>query len=294
MVMKLVMVDPSKSGKDKVRSNTFHHFKKSDTESRQERIKINKVRKEYTPIMLHRFVQGNSRADGRRDIKVNLVPKQSMFPVGTVPDVTLDVGDNEEVGNSASVLNLDINKQSVVKPSARWKAKENRYHYDPFIIRRSDPKANPPEHSISITGNRSKIKRKIKFVNKQATDVILDGSSSVSSNTAAYLEADDDIPHTTMFAVKQLSKAGESSSVIRTPNKIVEGVSEQPSRQKQNILHSSNLKLLLQNDSNKETIEVTKTPNKPSHSKSQPLNDASNSANGYSTYTFKVEPKCRK
>ncbi|KAG0657282.1 hypothetical protein C6P45_002462 [Maudiozyma exigua] len=59
MMMKLVMVDPSKSGKDKVRSNTFHHFKKTETNaskgSEKSRADAVKIAQGNKPIVFHRF-----------------------------------------------------------------------------------------------------------------------------------------------------------------------------------------------------------------------------------------------
>ena len=63
-MMKLVMVDPSKSGKDKVRSNTFHHFKKTSMNTAKNNEKSltesSKITNGNKPIVFHRFADDSN------------------------------------------------------------------------------------------------------------------------------------------------------------------------------------------------------------------------------------------
>lgn len=290
MVMKLVMVDPSKSGKDKVRSNTFHHFKKSETVIKQEKARIHKGKTEYTPIMLHRFVQDHPRMGNKKASKVSLNVDSSLATLEPAPGVGQNIQDDAKSGNSAAILNLNINRQGVPKAAMKSKASENKYHYDPFIIKRSEPNTLAPEISIPKNGSRNKIKRKIKFVNKPAINPTSELPDPLSHNIQTNLESENSIPHTSTFIVSPVSKKSDVHSKSSGIPESAENTLDEPTGLNKNLLHSSNLKLLLQNESKQGSSKVTKGPDKPLRKVDSPDN-SSNSGKGYSTFTFKIDSR---
>lgn len=175
--MKLVMVDPSKSGKDKVRSNTFHHFKKIQGEENHERNQITFSSTGGVPIVFHKFAQDFSGGVIRKDVveilSGNKQPKEKM---DNQKQVLVKNGLHKKVTPEYSNIISENDNSLVIKLDPRYNPnlKSNRIKHQPLIRQHTDVNKNSNKNKNIFKfsdseinqnpSNKNKVK-KVSFVN---------------------------------------------------------------------------------------------------------------------------------
>ena len=189
MMMKLVMVDPSKSGKDKVRSNTFHHFKKTsvDTNKNSEKILVDNSRITHgsKPIVFHRFANDNNspmvtveqkfdKDDyGNNEKEVFIVKKPKNLVRGHTDTINISsrIKTQKKMMSRLDFMKNNTNDDDlVIKMDPRYNAgmDKNTSKYHVLKSQNSEfPHHEPIGNASSLSGfitNKNKIK-KVTFIN---------------------------------------------------------------------------------------------------------------------------------
>lgn len=168
-MMKLVMVDPSKSKNDKIRSTTFHHFKR-DCQNKQEERQC--VSKKSMPIIFHKF----NHDSGESMTKIRDQEVESNRQQGD------QQGDQEDKLNFE---NNDINNIKLLNNN-NSKTYQNTTNENPLVFKMDSKYNNSNSEIISsskrLTGINHNRFKKLTFVKSCKNDSKVDRITNTSGN----------------------------------------------------------------------------------------------------------------
>lgn len=304
MMMKLVMVDPSKSAKDKVRSNTFHHFKKTETnatkDSEKSRIDSVKIVQGNKPILFHRFADDISSSPVATDHRVENSNANNNYAESSIGGKSRNLGNNHtdpirkpsRIKTQKKMMNrLDFQKKNinedglVIKVDPRYNTgidkSVSKYHVVKSKNKEPshhEPMKDIPPH-IGSPINNNKVK-KVTFVNNVSK---LSGKSHDMTNSSNgnvyYTESFPEITETVAGSSKRLDDINKfENSTLKKSNRITSMCS----------LDEPDLPINF-NELNKNEQTITKT--KSSSNKREDINSSHlkhHVTKDYSTYKFKI------
>lgn len=292
MVMKLVMVDPSKSRKDKVRSNTFHHFKNQDVGKNFVKMQGPNMK---VPIIFHKFEQNYSESVIGVDEYGNDIDSKAFRRYKhNVPDTTTTR--NPKKTNISTLSEQKFNNESslVIKIDPKYKSTidnnsfnqfNNRHQASPSHHIKSNNNIHNNNQNLSNTHNisRNKIK-KVTFVRN--TDK---NSTTLIENSELINASDETIPNTITFPI--------DLNIKRTTVSVIGGLQYNgavlPSENNLGNLHKDAWYAQSEIPSGDKTEKSTLTGKFNSDTKIKLNRSQPNvpTLKGYSTYTFKVNLK---
>ncbi|SMN18208.1 similar to Kazachstania africana KAFR_0H03690 hypothetical protein [Maudiozyma saulgeensis] len=292
------MVDPSKSGKDKVRSNTFHHFKKLQSEKNPERSNISVSKNGGVPIVFHKFAQDYAGTVVQKDMVENLSMNRTLKEKMEHQEQVLTTNNSHQ---KISQVNNDVvmgdNNNLVIKLDPRYNANLKTNKIRRHFLRRRHPEIESNNMVKVIDGringsisNKNKIK-KVSFVNNVGKHTEKT-RESVLTATGISTVSEGEIPLNESFSARIPHKKNNSNVMAVHQNGELNVASSKGRNQIKSKISLNEFECF-DTYRNKQPNLTGKfiSDSKVKLNKSQPKPPV---INGYSTYTFKVNLKDQK